>query len=111
MNAYTRSLEDELAQLRARRVQLRRAIKFRAGPMSGDPIDSRNAMEFCLRELRSSERRWAELHHLLGRTMPSPRPVKLIPGAARAMASRAAATPARRRVVPGYVTKVMVPDR
>lgn len=112
MNPHVKSLETELAALRARRVQLRNAIKFRAGPMSGgDAIDSRRAQEFCLRELRSTESRWNELHFLLGREPPGP-PVKLIPGAARAMASRSAAAPARRRALPtGYITRDLKPNR
>ena len=79
MNPYLRSLEDELAQLRARRVNLRRTIDFYAKgqTFSGDALDARRAQQRAAMELRSSEFRYAELHHLLGRALPG-KPVKLL---------------------------------
>jgi hypothetical protein len=61
----------ELNELRAQRVQARRNIE-RAHLIFPDPLDRRQFVEHQTRLLRGTQRRWQELHLLLGRALPGP---------------------------------------
>jgi hypothetical protein len=65
----------ELTDLRAQRVQARRNIE-RAPWIFPDAIDRRKFVEAQVWFIRSSERRWQELHALLHRPPPT-KPVRL----------------------------------
>jgi hypothetical protein len=113
-NPYQAKLERELDDLRTRRVALRKAL--RNGPMGipgGDNFDKCRAFDAIAQNLKATDHRWNELHFLLGRELPCG-PVKLdrTPVATSPTARGAVRISAStRRVVPGYITKVMVPGR
>ena len=98
------SLEREYADLRARRVGLRNAIKQVAGVMMlGGPrlYEERQQLETLQLLLKGTDRRWAELGALLGR--PDRPPVSLaLPRTAVRYA------PAQRRAPVSYVNRMII---
>jgi hypothetical protein len=102
MNILQREFED----LRSQRVRLRKAIEHyttRANlePQSRYGVDGHlNSIVGLQAQLRGTEKRWAELHALLGKRLPGP-PVRLdAPVRRYGSATRS----------PGaYVTKVITP--
>jgi hypothetical protein len=93
-------LQRELADLRTRRVQLRRILnKGVLGQSAGDALDNRLRFEQVARELRATQKRWEQLHYELGIAMPGPS-VKLN------APPRARTRPAT-RTVPFFVTRMV----
>jgi hypothetical protein len=99
-------LEREYNELRSRRVNLRRQRERLVQAAAWEPQKRygpdgyNNAITWTEAELRGTQKRWEELHLLLGKRIPGP-PVKLD-------------APVRRygsatRSPGGYVTKVIVP--
>jgi hypothetical protein len=71
MNLFLR----ELNVLRAQRVLARKNLD-RAALIFPDPYERRQFLEHQAGFLRGSERRWQELHHILGRPLPG-KPIRL----------------------------------
>jgi hypothetical protein len=108
-------LERRLNELRAQRVGARKAIE-RAPFTISDFIDRRRFVEMQVQFLRGSERKWEELHCLLGKRLPGPA-VKLAPRpreiaalqrqTARALVRVKAASPS----AGGYMTRMLGSSR
>jgi hypothetical protein len=111
--SYRSCLEIEYTNLRSRRVELRRALRwFASGRMLGNGENTVAAAEEVQRQLRMTEPRWSELSFLLQKQQAQPVSVRLT-AQDRALLARQAARKAstQRRAVPSYITKVITTER
>lgn len=105
-------IQREYETLRSQRVRLRKAIEhyrqraaFERQNLYG-PDGHLNAIAGLEAQLRGTQRRWEELHLLLGKRLLGP-PVKLdVPARSQPVQLRSTAT---RSVGPGYLTRALFP--
>jgi hypothetical protein len=103
--------ERERNSLRRQRVAIRERIA--KSWRIGDVVDRQNYVAEMKMQLAGTEKRWAELHAMLGEQHRLRGPVRLDRSSTVANAAARRAQPAQRRTVPisGYMTKIMVPGR
>jgi hypothetical protein len=104
-NPYTARLEAELEGVKTRRVQIRKALSSGRW-FCGEAFENGRIRRDMEQQLVFLQREYERLHHELGKPLPLAHPVNVRPSARPAV--RPAARPAQ-RVVPAYITKVIVP--
>jgi hypothetical protein len=105
---YRARLEAELASIRTRRINIRRQLdQISRGVMHGDVTHTATLRTNLEIQLRGTQARFEELHHMLGTQHKLGPAVKFdVP------VRRHAVAPVRRSVpVPNYITRDMKPGR
>jgi len=105
---YRRRLENELASLRTRRVNLRKRLDWLKSHVIGDPTETAMLYRETQMALNATNYDWERVHERLGRAPYGGPPVKLLPPST---VRKPARTVTRSAPAMGYMHRAMMGRR